>query len=100
MSDLDNKKDPELTPQQLILVSELTEEQIDEIDQAILKVVDDRYRKVAFIVGSTMASFENRFEGIPDIYYSQRVTRLIESGDLVAQGFVGFMRYCEVKLSF
>lgn len=99
MSELDTEKDPELTASQLALVSKLTNEQIAEIDRIILDAVDNRYRKVAFIVGSIMDSFGNRFEGIPDIYYSQRVYRLIESGELVVQGFVGHMRYCEVKRS-
>ena len=99
MSELDNQKDPELTAKQLALVSNLTDEQIKEIDQAILNLADDRFRKVAFIVGSIMTSFANRFEGIPDIYYSQRVFLLVENGELIAQGFVGRMRYCEVKRS-
>ncbi len=97
MSDLDTQKDPELSSSQLALVSKLTDEQIKEIDQAILNAVDDRFRKVAFIVGSIMLALEDRIDGIPDVYYSQRVYRLIENGDLAAQGFVGHMRYCEVK---
>ena len=99
LSDMDTHKDPEPSPMQLEVISKLTEEQIEEIDQAILNIVDERYRKVAFIVGSVMASLGNKFEGIPDVYYSKRVTRLVEKGDLVAQGFVGRMRYCEVKRS-
>lgn len=97
MSELDTQEDPELTTSELALVSKLTDEQIMDIDQAILNAVDDRYRKVAFIVGSIMQSLDNRIEGIPAVYYSQRVTRLVDSGDLTARGFVGHMRYCEVK---
>lgn len=96
---MDTHKDPEPSPMQLELISKLTKEQIEEIDQEILNIADERYKKVAFIVGSVMTSFGNKFEGIPDVYYSKRVTRLIESGDLIAQGFVGRMRYCEVKRS-
>lgn len=99
MGELDTQRDPELTSSQLALVSKLTDEQIEEIDQTILNAVDDRFRKVAFIVGSIMVTLENKIEGIQDVYYSQRVYRLVENGDLAAQGFVGRMRYCEVKRS-
>lgn len=96
---MDTQEDQDLTANELAHVSKLTERQIGEIDQAILNVVDDRYRKVAFIVGSIMGLLGNRFEGIPAVYFSQRVFRLVENGDLTAQGFVGHMRYCEVKRS-
>ena len=99
MKDLDSPQVPELSLEQLALVSKLTVEDIFEIEEAILSVVDDHYRKVAFIVGSIMLYFDDRFNGIPDAFYYQLINRLIENGDLTARGSLGHIQECEVKIT-
>ncbi len=69
------------------------------IDKALLANCGQRWRKVAAIVGFTITD-ENlqRFDGVPDIYYAQRVRAFVESGDLESSGNLDYMRYSEVRL--
>ena len=43
-------------------------------------------------------SCRNGFPNIPDIYYAQRVRRLVAVGELESQGNLEYMRYSEVRL--
>ena len=90
--------DRELSEDELALVSKLTEKQLKEIDEVILSYGHKYNRKVARIVGSTMSSLPNRINGIPDVFYSQRVAILVEKGLLIADGNLKYMRYSEVRL--
>ena len=89
--------DPELTTEQAQLVAELSDSEISEIDSALLSATSKQWRKVARIVGIVMPNLPNRVNGIPDIYYAQRVAALVADGKLVSQGNLKQMRYCEVK---
>ncbi len=42
--------------------------------------------------------FMDAFEGVPDIYYSERIRKLVEKGVLEAAGNLHYMRYSEVRL--
>ncbi len=80
-------------------VDRLNDDDLRSIDEALLSHCSSvHFRKVARVVGSAMMDREDRFEGIPDIFYSQRVTKLVESGRLEHQGRLGYMRFCEVRL--
>lgn len=86
-----------MTPDQIELVEQLSSEEIQAIDSALLANCCDRWRKVARVVGTTMKELPSRVEGIPDIYYSQRVRKLVEAGLLESQGNLSSMRYSEVR---
>jgi hypothetical protein len=91
--------DRDLTEEEKKLVAKLSENEIQEIDQALFSFADNKYnRKVSRIVGSVMSSLPNRVNGIPDVFYSQRVARLVQQGLLVAEGNLRYMRYSEVRL--
>ncbi|NVJ67156.1 MAG: hypothetical protein HWE16_11770 [Gammaproteobacteria bacterium] len=90
--------DRELTQEELELIATLSEGQLAEIDEMLLSHVHPKYnRKVAYLVGATMSDLPNRVKGIPDVFYSQRVARLVEQGKLVAEGNLSYMRYSEVR---
>ena len=97
MNSHDVVPDKELTPGQVKLVEQLTDEEIQAIDSALLANCCERWRKVARVVGTTMTELPSRVEGIPDIYYSQRVRKLVEAGQLESQGNLSYMRYSEVR---
>lgn len=90
--------DPDLTSEQLELVGTLSDDELREIDQALLSSSGKQYRKVAMVIAMAMGSLEHRVKGIPDIFYSQRVSYLVDQGRLVSQGNLKRMRYSEVKL--
>ncbi|BFM15899.1 hypothetical protein R50073_20820 [Maricurvus nonylphenolicus] len=90
--------DSELTEDQINLVSSLTDEQLQFIDQALLAEAGISFRKVAKVVSMAMIKLEGRIKGIPDVFYAQRVFGLVDQGKLVAQGNVKRMFSCEVKL--
>lgn len=88
---------PEPTHEQMALIAGLTEKDVSEIDACILSCVSTRWSKVAKVVADAMFQMPERIEGIPDVYYAQRVWRFVEQGILENQGFLGRMRYCEVR---
>ena len=56
------------------------------------------WRKVARIVGMTIGDLSERLPNVPDVYYAQRVRRLVAVGELESQGNLAYMRYSEVRL--
>jgi Protein of unknown function len=98
MNEHDVKPDPPLTPDQAMRVSRLKQEDLWEIDRVLLAQSVSTWRKVARIVGMTVGELSARFPDIPDIYYAQRVRRLVAVGELESQGNLECMRYSEVRL--
>lgn len=99
MTSHDVEPDPPLTAEQLKIVEALTDEQIAEIDNALLANCIQQWRKVAAVVGFTMTDqLMDTFEGVPDIYFAERVRRLVKKGTLEAAGNLNYMRYSEVRL--
>ena len=98
MSEQDVKPDPTLTPEQAIHVSRLGQEDLWEIDRVLLAQCAPAWRKVALIVGMTIGKLSERFPNVPDIYYAQRVRRLVAVGELESQGNLEYMGYSEVRL--
>ncbi len=92
------KPDPPLTPEQRAKVAQLSDAEIRAIDEALLSNTCHQWRKVARVVGTMMISLENRVQGIPDLFYSQRVRKLVEDGRLESQGNLAYMRFSEVRL--
>ena len=91
--------DPPLTQEQLKLVSNLSEAELNYIDSTLLSNVSSQWRKAARVIGTTMSEKDNKITGIPDIYYSQRLSRLVKKGLIESQGNLQAMRYSEVRLS-
>lgn len=91
--------DPELTVEQQNLANSLTPENLSLIDAALLSQSAFQWRKTARVVGSTMMKLSGKYEGIPDVFYSQRVQSLVDSGKLEAQGDLRRMKYSEVRLT-
>lgn len=90
--------DRKLTKEEQKLVAGLTDEQLAEIDEMLLSHVHPKYyRKVAYLVGATMCDLPNRVIGIPDVFYFQRIARMVNQGKLVAEGDLDYMRYSEVR---
>ena len=98
MSDKDEKPDPPLTPEQAIRVSRLKQEDLWEIDRVLLAQSASTWRKVARIVGMTIGVLSERLPDVPDVYYAQRVRRLVAVGELESQGNLEYMRFSEVRL--
>ena len=98
MSEHDVRPDPPLTPVQAMRVSRLKQEDLWEIDRVLLAQSAPAWRKVARIVGMTIGELSERFPNIPDVYYAQRVRRLVAVGELESQGNLEYMRYGEVRL--
>ena len=94
----DVKPDPPLTPEQAMRVSRLKQPDLWEIDRILLAHSTTTWRKVARIVGTTIGELSERFPGIPDVYYAQRVRRLVAVGELESQGNLEYMRFSEVRL--
>ena len=90
--------DGPLSEEELSRVGQLSDDDLHSIDEALLSQCNHQFRKVARVVGFAMIEGSVNCEGIPDIFYSQRVTKLVQSGRLEHQGQLGHMRFCEVRL--
>ena len=99
MTDEIQRPDPTLTAQQQATVDQLTESELKAIDKALLSNATDRWRKVAMVIGSTMMHLPDRVPGIPDVFYAERVRKLVEHGLLESQGNLTYMRFSEVRLA-
>ena len=94
----DGEVEPSLTKEQVERVSELTEEQLKEIDNGLLSFCSTKYQKVAKVVGSYMSSSSNKFE-LEDLFYAQRIEKMVHLKSLESQGNLKFMRYSEIRLA-
>lgn len=97
-SDEHEPEDRQPNPEELGLIADLSPDQIQSIDAALLAAAHIRWRKVAFLVATAMTD-PDRVRGIPDVYYAQRVREMVANGALAAQGFLSRMRYCEVRIA-
>jgi hypothetical protein len=94
----DDDQDRELTEQEALLIAGLPAEIVTRIDDALLAEATHRFHKVARIVGQVMNSFSDRPSGVPDVYYAQRIAKLVNAGLLESQGNLRRMRFSEVRL--
>ena len=97
MNNQDLGPDSELSEKQTKAVQKLTPTQVEHIDGVLLNNTDDNWRKIARVVGSSMSELQNQYQGIPDIYFAQRVRKMVLGGTLESQGNIDRMRYSEVR---
>jgi hypothetical protein len=89
--------DPPLDPDDLEVIGRLAEEDLRDIDDALIRHSTGRQQKVAMIVLKARDDLSSRFEGIPATYFGQRVMRLVEKGTLEGFGNLRSMRFSEVR---
>ncbi len=94
----DDDQDGGLTEHEALLIAGLPAEVITRIDDALLAKATHRFQKVARIIGQVMQSFSDRPSGIPDVYYAQRIAKLVNAGLLESQGNLLRIRFSEVRL--
>jgi len=104
------KPDGAPTPEQEAVAQRLTKIELAQIDSVLLSHALDKWRKIANIIGRTMNevegkensgaedSFSEVVKGLCDVFYSQRVRDLVNSGLLESRGNLDYMRYSEVRL--
>jgi hypothetical protein len=96
----DIEPDGELTEEQKALVAQLTDDDLRDIDEALMEQVHPKHsRKVAAVVGRAMGCQANRINGVPDVFYAQRVLSLVEKGYLDIEGDPRYMGRAEVSLA-
>lgn len=86
-------------PKTKIIAAKLSVEELMEIDNGLLAHCSNRWRKTAYVIGSTMMDFGERFRGLSDSYYLTRIIELIESNVIEVDGDVRFMRHSELRLT-
>jgi Protein of unknown function len=69
--------------------------EIEDIDRELLDAASAQFQKVAAIVGRVWS--KRKDQPLPDVFYAQRVIRLVKLGKLEAQGDLRRMRYSEVR---
>jgi hypothetical protein len=89
--------DPGLSEEQSEICSMLSNDQLEMIDKALLSNVSSHFSKVAKVIALTMTNELSELE-LPDIFYSQRIQKLVKLGTLDYQGNLNAMRFSEIKL--
>jgi hypothetical protein len=80
------------------LIDELTVDQLSQVDAALMSLATPKPRKVAGIIGRTLAASPAHIPGLPDYFYLERVRLLVASGALRAVGDDDDLMRCEVFL--
>ena len=93
----DIEADPELSAEHIEIISGLSDIDIADIDKHLLSFTNENWRKIAMVVGSALMESQKKYKGVPDLYYAQRVRKMISDGVLESQGFIENMRYSEVR---
>jgi hypothetical protein len=88
----------ELPLEQEALVAQLTEAEVQEIDNLLLSYAKHSWRKGAMLVALAMVSQESHLSKVPDLYYSERIKQLVQNGRLESRGDLHYMRDSEVRL--
>jgi hypothetical protein len=94
----DNEQDECLSEAEERRLAKLPAAIVTQIDQALLANATLKFRKVAYIVGVVMRSLRDIPYKIPDVYYAQRIAKLVDAGFLEAAGNLRRMRFSEVRL--
>jgi hypothetical protein len=87
-----------LGPGEHELVAQLTQADLDVIEEALLHSSVSSWRKLPRVIGGAMVTLEGRFPGLALGLYVQRVVALVEGGRLLAKGNLEFMRLSEVRV--
>jgi hypothetical protein len=98
--DVRETPEPELplTEEQQARIDELTADHLRAIDEALLANASSQWRKVARVVGSVVSGNSDNIPKLPDIFFAERVRKLVAAGKLESQGNLNYMRFSEVRL--
>lgn len=88
-----------MTSEQLERIAELTDAEVQRIDNSIISHCKDHWRKVAMVVGSALLDNLDTIPDVPDLFYADRVKKLVQTGKLESQGNLYMMRFSEIRCS-
>ena len=78
-------------------VDKLSSDQLRRIDDAIIANASTQWRKVARVIAGAMEANES-IKHVPDIFYAERVEKLVDDKRLESKGDLNKMRFSEVRL--
>ena len=90
--------DPDLNEDQRLRVSKLSSEELTRIDETLVSHASKLNRKVAMLVGLSIMDLREDISNIPDVFYAQRIKKIVGKGLLIAEGNLDYMRFSEVRL--
>jgi hypothetical protein len=95
---LPSEPDTGLDAYEQSVADRLSPADVERIDQALLAECSRKWRKVARVVGSSMAQLAKHYPELPDRFYARRIISLVEAGTLESEGNLDYMRFSEVRL--
>jgi len=69
----------------------------DRIDELLLARVQERWRKVAFVIGRTMIEADDELSGVDDLLLAERIRCLALSGKIESRGDLGTLHDSEIR---
>ena len=91
--------DPPMTEEEAKIVGQLSDLDLDVIDELLLANVSDTWLKSAFVIGGVMLKVPDEYEEVPDVFYSSRLAVLEKEGMIKVKGDLGKMKLCEIALA-
>ena len=80
-------------------IERLTEQDIAQIDQAILASLDRRWKKVGFITAGVMIAAPDEHEEIPEMFYALRIRALADASRIEVNGDPLVLKTSEIRLA-
>lgn len=77
----------------------LTTEDLQSIDDCLLRHTSTGWLKVARVVADTWEELGDRYPELPVDFYPTRIRHLVESGKIEVAGNPDLMRFSEVRLA-
>ena len=87
-----------ISPEEAAAFARLREEEVRDIDDAILSCAARRWQKVAMMISLAERKLALRYPQFTYSFYAERIRLLAEKGQLESQGDLSYMRFSEVRL--
>jgi hypothetical protein len=91
-------ENPPLSAEEQSVAAKLNEGDRQVIEATILAECAERWLKVARVVTRTEDALKTRYPGLTYLFYTEYLSRLVDEGRLVSQGYVYYIRHSEVRL--
>ncbi|PLX92684.1 MAG: hypothetical protein C0621_08920 [Desulfuromonas sp.] len=86
-----------LTKEQQARVEKLSKEMLEEIDGVILSNIGPKWAQVAIVVALSMGTIVHKLDGVPAVFYVERIKMMADKGILETRGCLEHMRSSEVR---
>jgi hypothetical protein len=79
-------------------IARLREQDLLQIDQAILAALDHSWKKAGFITAGVMIAAPDEHEDLPEVFYVLRMRALVQAGKIELKGDLDELKTSQIRL--